>query len=38
VKATHQDVESFDGAIGLMIGEVGVTGGGENRLMTEKLL
>jgi hypothetical protein len=38
VETIHQEIEALNGGLGLMMGEMRVTCGGENRLMTEKLL
>lgn len=38
IEATHQEIEAFNSGIRLMAGEMGVTRGGENGLMTEELL
>lgn len=38
VESTHQEVEAFNCGLSLMMGQMGVTRGGEDRLMTEELL
>lgn len=38
LELTHQEIEAFDRRLGLMIGQMRVTRGGEDGLMTEELL
>ena len=38
VESTHQEVEAFNCGLGLMIGQMRVTRGGEDGLVAEELL
>jgi hypothetical protein len=38
VEFAHQEIEAFNRGVGLMAGQMGVTGGGEDGLVTEELL
>ncbi|MDO8344096.1 MAG: hypothetical protein Q7T48_12915 [Cellvibrio sp.] len=38
LELTHQEIEAFDRRLGLMTGQMRVTRGGEDGLMTEELL
>lgn len=38
VESTHQEIEALNSRLGLMTGQMRVTRGGEDGLMTEELL